>query len=183
MMVEAHTAQGEDISWMKDNIADLEDRSRRNNLKIRGIPKSVPSAQLPQYAQDLFSAITPAMSALEHTVDRIHRIHRVPKSFLADDVPRDVLLRMHFYTAKECILEAFHKSDQRPAQYTSLQLLPDLSRHTLQHRRNLATITKALRNHHILDKWKYPVTLSITYNGTTPTVSTLEEGLITLRQW
>lgn len=98
-------------------------------------------------------------------------------------MPRDVLLRLHFYRAKETILVAFCNSDQRPAQYTSLQLLPDLSRHTLQKRRNLATITKALRNHHILHKWKYPATLSITYNGTTTNISTMEEGLNALRHW
>lgn len=179
-MVDAHANQSDDVSWIKDKLSDLEDRSRRNNLKVRGIPESIPALQLPQYVQELFTALLPAMSALELTVDRVHRI---PKpSFLPDDVPRDVLLRLHFYKAKEAILASFRNPDQRPPKYASLQLLPDLSRHTLQKHRNLATITKALRNHHILHRWKYPATLSITHNGVTATVSTME-GLHILRQW
>lgn len=30
-----------DIQWLKNKTADLEDRSRRNNFKFRGIPQSV----------------------------------------------------------------------------------------------------------------------------------------------
>lgn len=73
-MVDAHTTHSDELSWIKDKLSDLEDRSRRNNLKIRGIPESVPATQLPQYIQDLFNALLPTMSALELTVDRVHRI-------------------------------------------------------------------------------------------------------------
>lgn len=83
---------------MKDKLADLEDRSKRNNLKIRGIPETVKVTQLPQFVQDMFLALAPALSALELTVDRVHRVPKPP--FLADDVPRGVLLRLHFYRAK-----------------------------------------------------------------------------------
>lgn len=181
VMVEAHTAQGEDISWIKDKLADLEDRSRRNNLKLRGIPESVPPSQLLQYAQALFSTLIPEATASDLLVDRIHR---VPKpSFLPDDTPRDVLMRVHYYHIKDRILQASRKQKNIPQQYAAIRVLPDLSRHTLQFRRNLMTITKALRNHNILHKWKYPATLSITHNGHTILVTTLEEGLKALRNW
>lgn len=112
------------------------------------------------------------------------RIHRVPKpSFLPADTPRDVLLRVHYYHIKDQILQASRKPENVPQQYVNIRLLPDLSRHTLQCRRNLMTITKALRSHKILHKWKYPATLSVTHNGATITVSTLEEGLAALRRW
>lgn len=58
ILVDAHTAQGEKIAWLKDKVADLEDRSRRNNIKLRGVPKSVPATQLLQYAHALFSTCT-----------------------------------------------------------------------------------------------------------------------------
>lgn len=181
VMVEAHAAQGEDIAWLKDKMADLEDRSRRNNLKLRGIPEDVPPNQLLQYAQTLFSTMVPDASAHDLLVDRIHR---VPKpSFLPAEIPRDVLLRMHFYHVKDRVLQASRKQENIPQQYANIRLLPDLSRHTLQRRRNLITITKALRNHKILHKWKYPATLSITHNGVTISINTLEEGLSALKRW
>lgn len=97
VLVDAHTAQGEEISWLKDKVTDMEDRSRRNNLKIRGIPESVPLNQL-QYAQTLFSTLVPTLTPQDLIVDRIHR---VPKpSFLPDKNQKDVLLRVHYYHMK-----------------------------------------------------------------------------------
>lgn len=112
VMVEAHTAKGEDITWIKDKLADLEDRSRRNNLKLRGIPEDVPPTQLLQFAQTLFSTLVPEASAHDLLVDRIHR---VPKpSFLPLDIPRDVLLRMYFLHIKDRVLQASRKPENIP---------------------------------------------------------------------
>lgn len=74
----------------------------------------------------------------------------------------------------------FHKAGNIPLQYALLQLLPDLSKHTLHHRRNLLTITKALRNHNVQHKWKHPAKLPITHYDSTTTVTTLDEGLAAL---
>lgn len=178
-MVDTHAAQGEDISWLKDKVAELEDRSRMNNIKLRGVPESVPATHLLQYAHALFSTLGSALTTQDLIVDRIHKI---PKpSSLPEGTQRDVLLRVHFYHVKEQILQAARRPNNILPQYTDIQQLPDLSRHTLQRRRNLATITKALRNHKISHKWKYPATLSITHNGTTKTITTMEDGIGVLR--
>lgn len=178
-MVDAHTAQGEDIALLKDKVADLEDRSRRNNIKLLGVPESVPVTQLLQYVHALLSTLVPELITQDLIVEGIHRI---PKpSFLPEGNPRDILLRVPFYHVKEQILQAARKQDSIPPQYTDVLLLPDLSRHTLQRRSNLATITKALRNHKILHMWKYPATVS--HNGTTKSITTMKEGIAVLRQW
>lgn len=80
-------------------------------------------------------------------------------------------------------MSSFRQSSDLPAEFANLQLLPDLSRFTLQKRKNLATITKALRNHKILHKWKHPASLSITHNGSTFTITSLEEGIGLLQKW
>lgn len=46
-LVDAHN---EEMIWLKDKMADLKDRSRGNNTKIRGIPESIPASQLHQFA-------------------------------------------------------------------------------------------------------------------------------------
>lgn len=48
-VVEAHASHGKEITWLRNKVANLEDRSRRKNLKIRGIPKTIPGTQLFQY--------------------------------------------------------------------------------------------------------------------------------------
>lgn len=94
ILVDAHGAHNDEILWLKDKIVDLEDSCRRNNLKIRGSPKMVFESQLLKYVHDLLTSLAPRFSALELTVDRVHR---VPKpSFLAAKVSRNVLLRLNF---------------------------------------------------------------------------------------
>lgn len=174
-LVNAHTAQGEELAWLKDKVADLEDRSRRNNIKIGDVPEAIPATQLLQYTQILFSTLVPILTAQDLIVDRIHRI---PKSFfLPAETSRDVLLRVHFYHVKEQILIASHSPENIHPQYATLELLPDLFRHTLQRRCNLATVTKALQNHKVSHEWNNPAKLSITHNGTTALISALEEGI------
>lgn len=114
-LVDAHTEQKEEIVWLKGKIADLEDRSRRNNIKIRSIPESISAPQLQLYAQTLFSSLAPELSALQLPIDRIHR---VPKpSFLPSETPRDVLLRVHYYHVKEQLLAAFLRIGNTLDQY------------------------------------------------------------------
>lgn len=110
-LVDAHTAQSKDISWIKEKLSDIEDRSRRNNLKIRGVPES----QLPHFAHELFLALIPYLIPTNVTIDRIHSIPRL--SFLPQEVPRDVILRIHFFQVKEELIAAF----RRPERYLNKQ--------------------------------------------------------------
>lgn len=79
----------EEQTWMLAKLADLEDRSRRNNVKLRGIPESILPADLPKYARDLMHIIIPEVLPRDILIDRIHRIAK--PSHLATTVPRDVL--------------------------------------------------------------------------------------------
>lgn len=69
-------------------LADLEDRSRRNNVKLWGVPETVPPEDLPKYTRDLMHTILPDASHRDIIIDRIHRIAKPPQ--LAASVPRDV---------------------------------------------------------------------------------------------
>lgn len=103
-LVDANEAKEDDIEGIKAKMADIEDRSRKNNVKIRGVPKTVKQQDLRDYVTQLFTAILPDLSALDYTFDRIHRL---PKpTYLSDNIPRDVILRLHFYRTKERLMAA-----------------------------------------------------------------------------
>lgn len=51
-------------------MVDMEDKFRRNNVKIRGIPESVRQQDRQNYVS--LTTILPDMSALDFMVDRIH---------------------------------------------------------------------------------------------------------------
>lgn len=143
----------EEVTWLKNKLADVEDRSGRNNIKIRGIPESVLQNDLRQYVQDVISDILPDLSYLDITIDRIHRLSK--PAFLPEKVLRDVILRIYYFHVKERLLEAIRNPDNLPEKYSHLQFYPDLSQHTLNTRRSLLPITRALCQNHILYRYYY----------------------------
>lgn len=94
-VIEVYDDVREEQAWMRAKLADLEDRSRMNNVKLKGIPESILPANLPRYAKELMHIIIPIASPRDITIDRIHRIAN--PSHLAASVPRDVLMRVHFF--------------------------------------------------------------------------------------
>ena len=180
-LVDANEDREADNEWIKAKLADMEDRSRRNNLKIRGIPESVQQHDLNHYVTSMFKDMLPDLSDLNVTIDRIHRL---PKPLhLSEQVPRDVLLRLHFFHVKDKLMVNMRKREQIPEQYQNIQFYADLSQYTLQKRKNLTSVTKILRNHKIIYRWGYPTKLSVTKDNRTYIITSLEKGLDLLRDW
>ncbi|CAH2311815.1 Hypothetical predicted protein [Pelobates cultripes] len=123
-------------------LVDLEDRSRRNNIRVRGVPESVAGSDIPEYLRQLFTAIQPS---LEPADLRLDRAHRVPKpATLARDIPRDIVTKLHYFSAKDAILTAQRKSTAMPPGYEKISLFADLSPMTMARRRDFINVTKCL---------------------------------------
>lgn len=74
------------------HLEDIEDRSRRNNLRLRGIPEDVTEENLRDTVKGLFSMVLDDPEA----VVELDRVHRVTGPRAADpDGLRDVLRRLH----------------------------------------------------------------------------------------
>ncbi|CAH2328673.1 Hypothetical predicted protein [Pelobates cultripes] len=162
----------------KTKIADLEDQSWRNNIRIRGIPETVLPTGLNDYLQDMFQALTPAIHPDQLVVDRVHRLRR--PQHLPATAERDVIARIHFFHAKELIAS---RTAEMSDPYGHIKMFADLSAETLQYRKNLAQITATLREKKIADRWGYPAKLLIHYEGKMHTISNLDTGLAKLNDW
>lgn len=93
---------------MTAKLADLEDRSRRNNNKFCGIPEPVSAMDLKGFLCQLLCTLVPEANDAELVIDRAHRL---PKpSFLSDTVPRDVLARIHYFHVKDNAMRAIRKN-------------------------------------------------------------------------
>ncbi|XP_077118708.1 NXPE family member 3-like [Ranitomeya variabilis] len=104
---------------------DLEDRSRRNNVKLRGIAETVGTEDLKAFLQDFILTVLPLYTKEGIIIDRIHRI---PKpSGLDPSVPRDVLARIHFFVMKDEFLQALRANPSLPDRFAAVTVFPDLS--------------------------------------------------------
>ncbi|KAM9313358.1 RNA-binding protein FXR2 [Gastrophryne carolinensis] len=84
------------------HLDDLENRSRRNNIRIRGLPEATGPDQLRPTITGIFNELLCRPPDTEIVIDRVHRALG-PRS--PDPArPRDVVCRLHYYTVKEDIL-------------------------------------------------------------------------------
>lgn len=86
-------------------MEDYENRARRSNLRIRGIPESILDLQTTVTA--LFQKLSSSITIERLEMDRIHRAlaPRKPEGPL-----RDIVAKLHFYRTKEQLLSAARRS-------------------------------------------------------------------------
>ncbi|CAH2300970.1 Hypothetical predicted protein [Pelobates cultripes] len=161
-------------------MANMEDRSRRNNLQIRGIPESILNPALNTYLLDLFQALTPETIPDQLIINRAHWLRR-PKH-LPYSTARDVIVRVHFYHAKERLVRASHSSGM-PEPYQDFKIFTDLLAATLQFRKSLNPLTATLRTLGITYRWGYPAKLLIHYQDSLHAVDSLPAGKEKCQSW
>lgn len=69
-LVDGHYEHTEEMWWLKDKMADLEDRSHRNNLKLRGVPKTVSAPKLIIYIQEFLKALLPEENPISFIIEK-----------------------------------------------------------------------------------------------------------------
>ncbi|KAG8579381.1 hypothetical protein GDO81_010854 [Engystomops pustulosus] len=180
-MADVTISMEEQLQSMQAKLADMEDRSRRNNLRFRGVRESVKPDDLTEYLTDYFSLLLPQASQTDLIIDRAHRLPK-PKH-LAGDVPRDVIVRIHFYHIKEKIAMAARSQPSLPPRFKDISVSADLSAATLSRCRAFQQSTAILRAHGIQYRWGFPVKLLINKNGTKMMANSPEEALHLCKKW
>lgn len=135
-------------------IDDLENRNRRRNIRIRGLPEATQQADLKMTVTAIFNACLERPTETPIAIGRVHRTLG-PRN-TEEDRPRDVLCCLHNYSIKEDILQrAWHRGhiDFDGAQ---ISLLPDVSRRTLQMRRCMKPLLESFGEQGITYKWGHP---------------------------
>ncbi|KAM4038336.1 uncharacterized protein ACNLHF_016640 [Anomaloglossus baeobatrachus] len=88
-VVDSVVSIDEEVDALKLKVADMEDRSRRNNVRLRGIAEMVKTEDLKEFLTDYFSYLLPDTTQLDLIMDRAHRLPK-PKHLPAA-IPRDVI--------------------------------------------------------------------------------------------
>lgn len=138
---------------------DLENRHRRNNVRIRGLPEATTGPDLAPTVQGIFNSLLnkPPTNHIE-----LDRTHRTPGPRNQDPLrPRDVVCRIHFYTVKEEILRKAWEKGPIDFDGASITILPDVSRRTLQMRRTLRPLLDLIKNNGATYRWGFPFHLII----------------------
>lgn len=137
----------------------MEDRSRRNNLRLRGLPEATGPADLADTVADIFQRV--AGDQIQGRLE-FNRIHRALGPRSEDPArPRDVICRLHHYAHKDIIARKAWETQDLELDGAALTILPDISRATLQRRAILKPLLDLARRHNATYRWGFP--LSVTF--------------------
>lgn len=152
------SATGESLHCsLISQLDDLENRNRRNNIRLRGIPESVQTQDLIPSLTKLFNTILGREPETTIAFDRAHRALR-PQS--SDPTrPRDVICRIHLYSLKDDIMRKARMLPDLTIQASKIALFPDLSRRTLRLRAATKPLLAVLQARKIPYRWGFPFAL------------------------
>ncbi|OCT65746.1 hypothetical protein XELAEV_18041989mg [Xenopus laevis] len=127
------------LQELQDKLEDIENRSCRGNIRIRGFPETYQNLE---------------------EFDRIHRaLGRPPQ----EGNPGDMILQLHYYTPKETIMQAARQSSRLDHDCHVLQLFNDIAPGTIVKRRSFKPITAILQTNNVKYRWAFPFQLHFAY--------------------
>lgn len=160
--LDTHTLQLRD---MNRHLEDLDNRGRRHNLRVRGLPESIEADRLQAEISSFFNSLLDKPPTTPIGMERIHRALR-PRGREADP-PRDVICHIIDYHLKEELLRKARLATKLSHNGADIRIFQDLSTITLQRRRELRPLLEVLRSKDIAYRWKFPFGLSASYQGRT----------------
>ncbi|KAL0204614.1 hypothetical protein M9458_002632, partial [Cirrhinus mrigala] len=148
---------------LKAKVNDLEGRSRRNNIKIIGIPEGEEKGRPTEFVASLI----PKLLGESHfqgplVIDRAHRAlkPRPPDG----ERPRIIIARVHFFQEKELILRLRR---DRTLDYNGhkVYIFPDYTAEVMEERRAFSDVMHKLRELKVTHSLRFPARLRIQHNG------------------
>uniref|UniRef100_A0A8C5QRW1 Uncharacterized protein n=1 Tax=Leptobrachium leishanense TaxID=445787 RepID=A0A8C5QRW1_9ANUR len=169
------------IQGLTDKLDDLENRSRRNNLRIIGLPEAVKGPALQEWASVwLPSHLGYNIESCPVAVERVHRLG--PDLNSTAGRPRPVIMLFLNYTNKTKILQAYYRLRNLDYQGATLQLFQDFSAALSTKRRAFSSLCSKLVAQNIRFSLLYPARLLVVFNGTTHYFDTPREAAVALLQ-
>uniref|UniRef100_A0A096LQV1 L1 transposable element RRM domain-containing protein n=1 Tax=Poecilia formosa TaxID=48698 RepID=A0A096LQV1_POEFO len=161
---------GKRVKDLTERADDLENRGRRKNIRIVGLPEKAEGNDPTHF----FETWLPELLHIKTKTGRlkIDRAHRTPNQVPSSEPrPRPVLVRLHNFQDKQRIMNAAFQlgRNNRPLKHGSatVMIFQDFSAAVVRKRKSFDYVKKLLRAIGADYRHIYPALLKITYNGST----------------
>lgn len=162
------------LTEIQDKLLDLEARSRRNNILIRGLPESYDNQDLLKITKQIFSALLTLDSDSENLV--VERAHRAIRSRQVTTVPRLIYTKILNFQDAQKILVTARKHRQFVWNNHKLTFSQDLPHQIKLNRQKLSPYCADLIKRGIKFQMRYPNALTFTYKDKRQSVNTVQEA-------
>lgn len=169
----SHDSQLTHMFELHRQVEDLDNRGRRHNVRVRGVPEGIDTPTLPQAICSIFNNLLDRPVDTPIEMERLHRALRPPPR--DSEPPRDVVCCIVNFPLKEEIPRKARERGRILFNGTEIKLFQDLSQITLQNRRALRPLLETLRSRNIQYRWKFPFCLSASTRGRTALLRTPDD--------
>uniref|UniRef100_K7E0G8 L1 transposable element RRM domain-containing protein n=1 Tax=Monodelphis domestica TaxID=13616 RepID=K7E0G8_MONDO len=155
----------EKMKYLTEKVTDLENRGRRDNLRIIGLPKKYEiNKNLDALLQEIIEENCPHVLEQGGKIE-IERVHRTPSILNPQKTtPRNVIAKFKSFQEKEKILQEAKKRSFR-YRGTPIRITQDLAANTLRNRKAWNTIFRKARELGLQPRINYPAKLTIYFQG------------------
>lgn len=152
------------IIEMNRHLEDLDNRGRRNNLRVGGIPETITSKQIPQLFQKVFNNILERLAC--SNVD-LFRAHGALRGWGPDSAPpRNIICCLQSFVLKEEMMAKARQNELITFNSDTPALYQHLSPITLKNRWALCPLLEILLEKGLTYRWRFPCfECHIQYNG------------------
>lgn len=154
-----------EVMW--NRIEDLENRSRRNNVRMIGLKEGLEAGGMIKCVYKILSEILSEGLGIdsdgEFEIERAHRAF-TPRPD-ADRPPRIVLMKFLRSSAREKVLQAAREKGMIEWGGCRISFFPNMSRELANRRREFTTSRRMLRSVNVKYTLAYPASLRFTWPG------------------
>lgn len=160
---------------------DLQNRSRRNNLRIYRVPEGSEGKDVKAFVRELIQSVLQPMPEVNLQIERAHRsLTAKPKNPTA--APRSLIVKFLDYSVKDAILRQAWSQRQLLYKAEPIFFDHDYSPELQKKRTQVRNTIKQLKQKNISAKCIYPAQLRITTADGEKTYSTLTQALPALQE-
>ncbi|KAK6470274.1 hypothetical protein HHUSO_G31243 [Huso huso] len=160
-----------------EKMQDLENRSRRNNIRIIGVTEGLEGNNCSEYVRRLLCELL-GVDVLEKErpleIERAHRsLAPKPRDW---ERPRPLIVRLLRFQDRQKILDLARSQLPKKMSRKLISIYPDFSAELQTKRRKYTPIRKFLREKNVRYGLIYPATLKVTYGNRSVLLKTVEEA-------
>uniref|UniRef100_A0A672K4J5 L1 transposable element RRM domain-containing protein n=1 Tax=Sinocyclocheilus grahami TaxID=75366 RepID=A0A672K4J5_SINGR len=153
------------LEQLTDRVTSMEDRSRRNNVRLVGLPDGAEGSDAAGFLTANLSKWIPALKGCDIEIEWAHRVYDGRKS--NSKRPRTLIFRVLRWQDRSAILKGARQA--YPVKYTqdnvTLLFFPDFSSATSARRRNLNQVLRRMTPLGLQPFLIYPAIIKLRHNG------------------
>ncbi|KAL7885786.1 hypothetical protein AOLI_G00060810 [Acnodon oligacanthus] len=152
-----------ELAQLLTKVDDLENWSRRKNLRITGLPEKAEGSDLTKFLREMLPVWLELSADLSLEIERAHRTPTVLSG--ARTTPQNITVQFLRYIDKDAVLRAAQVKRHVLHNNSTIPIFQGFSAEVMRSRREFEAVKKALAAKHIYRGFAYPAKLRCLYRG------------------